>query len=158
MNGSAPNHSYGGPSTSRGGYHHYKDLFASAQDQIRPNSSVRLLVYISTCPAADRITLQIKQLLDRASNALHAANTQRDFGRPDYAFVEFIVAQLIIFEALPRQKDFPGLADHPRLQKQYDDCRWVRLIYVEASQNVITDSSYRRSVKRDPFSMRSQGK
>lgn len=132
MNGFALQYNYAGPGTPRGGYLHYKDLVASAQDQIRPTSSVRWLMYLNTSPCTDGVTLQMTQLLDRASNALQAANTNRGFGRPDYAFVEFIVAQLIISDALPRQKDFPSLADHPRLKKQYDDCLWV-LSYVHAS-------------------------
>jgi len=62
--------------------------------------------------------VQIGKLLEKADAASKQAPSLLEFGRPDYAYVEYLVATHIVANLIPRHKDAPSLQiGHDRLHK-----------------------------------------
>ncbi|KAL8731721.1 MAG: hypothetical protein Q9181_004189 [Wetmoreana brouardii] len=56
----------------------------------------------------DRLT-PIRTLLEQAQQSANQANASISFGRPDRAYVEYLLSSSILLEIIPRHKDYPML-------------------------------------------------
>lgn len=69
----------------------------------------------------------MKTLLQNAQYFAKQAETGRDFGRLDSAYVDYLTAANIVVELVPRHKDFPSLnADSGELWRLNKDLQNVR--------------------------------
>lgn len=64
-------------------------------------------------------------MLDLANSALSSARNEISLKRPDFAFVEYIVAQEILSNTVKKNQDFPQVKKITRWEKRYDECLQV---------------------------------
>lgn len=86
----------------RGPLRHIKDLAYEAEARVNPNTS-------------------IKTLLETAHGSLSNATTFHQFGRPDLAFIEFIIARVIGSKTIPSHKDSPSIPGSNSLHTLHRD-------------------------------------
>ncbi|KAL8736656.1 MAG: hypothetical protein Q9166_000022 [cf. Caloplaca sp. 2 TL-2023] len=55
-------------------------------------------------------SLQIRTLLEQAQQSTNRANADISFGKPERAYVEYLVSSNILLEVIPRHKDYPTLS------------------------------------------------
>lgn len=103
----------GNPSTipnSGPRFSHIKDLQARAESGCDFNQYTPVRPRFSWSRAnPTNAQLQIRTLLEQAQQSASQANANISFGKPDRAYVEYLLSSNILLEIIPRHKDYPTL-------------------------------------------------
>ncbi|KAI4195944.1 MAG: hypothetical protein LQ350_006878 [Teloschistes chrysophthalmus] len=89
---------------------HIKDLQARAESggSFNQYTPVRRRFFLSRANPTDAQS-QIRTLLEQAQQSANQANANISFGKPDRAYVEYLLSSNILLEIIPRHKDYPTL-------------------------------------------------
>ena len=82
--------------------------------------------------------MKIERLLDIAESALRQSLFYLELGRPDTAYVEYVVAYEIVTDIIPHAKDAPSIRDKPSVAEKQRALRKVSILSVSAIDVILT--------------------
>ncbi|KAL8688357.1 MAG: hypothetical protein Q9218_005717, partial [Villophora microphyllina] len=114
---------------------HIKDLQASAESGHNFNQYTPVRRRFSHSRACHTNPMpQIRTLLEQAQQSANQANASISFGKPDRAYVEYLLSSNILLELIPRHKDYPTL-NSDREGQLYDDSLTDSMLKMASKQN-----------------------